>query len=402
MENQNNNNNYNNNNENQDTTIEIAEVQTPLKAEKRVNLKKIKEFASKSMSGMVWGLFATLLIGTILTQIASISGYSTVQGATNNSFVSLIYGIGTMLKSLLGIGMGIGMGIAMKFTNLQLVSLSLAGAVATTFRVTFKEGIVIGNFVTGFNNDPVIVYLVVLIVGILMTLVFTKKTPFDLLILPLFCVISAAIITFLLSPEITWILQQIGSFLSWAMNGSNGNSAPVYQKIIFASIIGVTVGVLLTLPISSAAICIAINLTGLGAGAALVGCCTQMVGFAIQSIRENKIGIFFSVFFGTSMVFFPKIVKKPLIWLPTIIASAILSPIAVLVFDLQSSKIGAGMGTCGLVGPLQTLETMGYSLDAWLGIIIFCILAPALVVFLLDLLFRKLNIIKKGDLKLDF
>lgn len=363
--------------------------------------KDIKNIFLKGMSGMAWGLFATLLTGTIITQIASLCGYTV--GGDNPRILVLIYGVGTILKSLMGFGIGIGMAIAMGFGGLSIICVALGGAVATMFTNTFSGEILFKNldqiFVSGNNNDPVIVYIVVVALALLVKLIWKKKTPFDIIIQPLFCVVVAVIVTWLFSPLITFVLKYLGEFLRWTMNGTNGN-APMIQKIIFSSIIGVVVGMVLTAPISSAAICISISLSGLGAGAAVVGCCCQMVGFAIQSIRENKIGTFFATFFGTSMIFFPSLMKKPLAWLPTIIASAILAPIATVTLGISSSPIGAGMGTCGLVGILQTLEFMNYSWQAYLAIGLFCLVLPAGLVFGLDLLLRKLHVIKPGDLAL--
>jgi len=363
-------------------------------------MKEIKNILIKALSGMVWGLFATLLTGTIITQIASLCGYKALED--NATILVIIYGIGTMLKSLMGLGIGVGIALACGFSGLKCVCIALAGAVATTFTNNFKLEVVFKNgFFSGGNNDPVIVYLVVVIVAILINLIWKKKTPFDLILQPLFCVAVAIISTWLLSPIVTFLLSKIGALFSWMMNGTNGD-APMYQKLIFSSVISLLMGMLLTAPISSAAIAISINLTGLGAGAAVIGCCCQMVGFAIMSLRDNKVGIFFASLFGTSMIFFPNILKKPLIWLPTMISSIILAPLATYLFSISSSSVGAGMGTCGLVGVLQTLEFMEYSTSSWLAIGLIAILGSATLTFLIDLLFRKLNWIKKGDLTIAY
>jgi uncharacterized membrane protein len=353
------------------------------------------------MSGMAIGLFATLLTGTIITQIASLCGYNATAGADNAKILVLIYGVGTILKSLMGFGIGIGMAIGMGFGGLSIICVALGGAVATMFTNTFSDGIMFKSipaiFSSGNNNDPVIVYCVVIVVALLVRLIWKKRTPFDIIVQPLFCVAVAIIATWCFSPIITFILKYLGEFIRWTMNGTNGN-APLYQKLLFSALISAVVGVILTAPISSAAICISINLSGLGAGAAVVGCCCQMVGFAVQSLRDNKVGIFFASLFGTSMIFFPNLIRKPLAWLPTIIASIILAPLATLFFEISSSSVGAGMGTCGLVGVLQTLEYMQYSWKSFLAVGLFCLALPAGLVFGLDLLFRKVNLIKKGDL----
>ena len=160
-------------------------------------------------------------------------------------------------------------------------------------------------------------------------------------------------------------------------------------------------GMALTAPISSAAIAIALSLGGIPGGAAVVGCSVQMIGFAVQSIRDNNIGKVISIGIGTSMLQFKNILKKPVIWLPTILTSAILGPISTAVFKMTSTPAGAGMGTCGLVGQLGTLESMGYNNPmAYIGILVLHFIAPIILVFLFDLLFRKLGIIKKGDFEI--
>src|SRR5574344_1404451 len=157
----------------------------------------------------------------------------------------------------------------------------------------------------------------------------------------------------------------------------------------------------LTSPISSVAIAVAINLDGIAAGAACVGCCVQMVGFMVMSIKDNNIGKVISVGIGTSMLQFKNIVKKPLVWVPTILVSVILGPISTMVFQLKCNAVGAGMGTCALIGPIQMILAMENNLVmGWIGMLTLCIIAPVILVFLIDLLFRKLGWIKKGDLEI--
>ena len=154
------------------------------------------------------------------------------------------------------------------------------------------------------------------------------------------------------------------------------------------------------MPISSAAIAIAINLDGIAGGAAVVGCCVQMLGFAVMSRKDNSIGTVIGVGIGTSMLQFKNIIKKPIIWLPTIITSAILGPLATLVFKTETAAIGSGMGTNGLVGQFATIEAMGWTSNAILSIVILQILLPIMLVYILDLIFRKKGIIRPGDLKI--
>ena len=182
------------------------------------------------------------------------------------------------------------------------------------------------------------------------------------------------------------------------------NEATLIQPILMGSIIAVVMGMALTAPISSAAIAAMIFIGEgegliLASGAALIGCCTQMVGFAIQSRKDNNIGMVISIGIGTSMLQFKNILKKPIIWLPTIIASIILGPISTTLIKLKCMGSSAGMGTAGLVGQIGTIASMGNSVNTWLIIIFFEILAPLVLVFIIDLIFRKFNLIKEGDLK---
>ena len=163
-------------------------------------------------------------------------------------------------------------------------------------------------------------------------------------------------------------------------------------------VIAVVMGMALTAPISSVAIAVAIKLSGIAAGAACVGCCTQMIGFMIMSIKDNNVGKVISVGIGTSMLQFQNILRKPLIWVPTIVISAILGPIATSVMGLTCNSVGAGMGTCALIGPIQMVINTPDPLMGWLGAILLCIIIPAISVFGLDFLFRKLKWIKEGDL----
>ena len=165
-------------------------------------------------------------------------------------------------------------------------------------------------------------------------------------------------------------------------------------------IISVVMGMALTAPISSAALAIAIGISGLAGGAAVVGCCVQMIGFAVMSRKDNNIGIVLSVAFGTSMLQFKNILRKPIIWLPTIIVSAILGPLSTLVFKTECVSAGAGMGTSGLVGQFGTLEAMGATSQFYWSLIVLEFLLPIVLVLIIDILFRKFKLIKPGDLKI--
>ena len=343
-------------------------------------MKKIQAFAMKTMNGMTYGLFATLIVGVIIDQVGKLLGVT--------FFTNPIY---YTLSLLMGAGIGLGIGISLKFEGIKLVTAAIVGGIATSFRVTFEGGIQVANIdgPTAAYNEPLTVYFVVITSLLLMNLILRKKTPIDILLIPLTAVILATVSTLIYSAPLFYLIQNIKLFIETATL-----AAPLPMSIIIA----ITMGMLLTSPLSSAAIAITIGLSGIAGGAAVIGTSIQMIGFAIQSRKDNSVGMVLSIGFGTSMLQFKNILKNPLIWLPTIISSGIVAPILVLVFSTETTPYGAGMGTAGLVGPLQTLFEMNYSLNAWLSVLGTFLLGGFLV-YLFDLLMRKWQYIKDGDLK---
>ncbi|MDD3191357.1 MAG: PTS sugar transporter subunit IIC [Bacilli bacterium] len=336
--------------------------------------KKILDFIIKTMNGMAYGLFATLIIGTILSTIASF--------LTDGSYIEVaLSSLSTVLKLLTGAGIGIGIALSLKQEGLSLIATAATGQIATYMSVPY-----------GFKiGDPLVIYLVVVFTVLLCRLILKRKTPVDIIIIPLLYVIISTIITLLISPYVSLVTTKIGEFI---------HIATAYQPFIMGIIIAVIMGMALTAPISSAAIALMITLNGIAGGAAVVGCSVQMIGFAIMSRKDNNIGTVLSVAFGTSMLQFKNILRKPIIWVPTIVVSAILGPVATLVFHTNCSEFGAGMGTSGLVGPIFTLSTMEYSLNGWLSVILLMIVLPAILVLIVDIIFRKKQLIKDGDLKI--
>jgi uncharacterized protein len=337
------------------------------------------DFLSSSMNGMAFGLFATLIIGVIIGQIGLllVNVEFTVGGVLYN-IGTILDTISTFLKGLMGIGIGIGIAWALKLQGLKLISISAVGALSTS------------SYFTSSSN-PLVAYIVVVLTITIVSLILRKKTPLDIIIVPLLSVIIGYLLTILIANPIIIATDAIGNFV---------HTATAYQPFLMGLVIAVIMGMLLTSPLSSAAIAIAINISGIAAGAALAGCCAQMVGFAVMGRKDNDVGTTISVAIGTSMLQFKNIIKKPVIWLPTIIASAILGPFATLIFKSETTKFGAGMGTSGLVGQLQTYEAMGNTVNTWLTIGLVQIIFPVVIVLLLDLLFRKLKWYKKGDLKI--
>lgn len=332
-----------------------------------------KQFIMTTMNGMVYGLFATLIIGVIVRQIGTLL-----------SIELLEVHIYQRLASLMGVGVGIGIGLSLKMNGLKLVVAGVIGGIASGFTLLFD-----GTILTGVPaSEPVKTYIVTIIGIILLEKILVKKTPVDILLIPLLGVALATILTIMVGAPIRYVIGSIQMFITWTFN-----FAPIPMSLIVA----VMMGMLLTSPLSSAAIAIAINLSGIAGGAAVVGCTVQMIGFAVQSRKDNSIGMVLSIAFGTSMLQFKNILRKPLIWLPTIISSAILGPLFYIFLRTETSKEGAGMGSSGLVGQLQTLELMNYSFKAWLSVILM-ILASACLVYVIDLFFRKNEWIVKGDL----
>lgn len=348
--------------------------------------KDVGNFFLQSLNGMAYGLFATLIISTIIATIATMF--------TNVKVVNeVLVDVSNCLKCITGAGIGIGVCLMLKIDALKTIVIASVGQLASYFSMNIsKDGVNVAN---GFKiGDPLTIYIVVICVTLLIKLVFRKKTPVDILIIPLFGVLVGLGIILLIRYPLIYVTYGLQFII---------NNATTYQPFLMGIVISALMGMALTAPISSAAIC-AIVFTGEGAGleiasgAALIGCCCQMVGFAIQAIHDNKIGMVLSIGFGTSMLEFKNILKKPVIWLPTIIASMILGPISTCLLKVKCMGSSAGMGTAGLVGQIGTISSMGNNVSTYLIIIFFEILAPLVLVFLIDLLFRKLNIIKKGDL----
>jgi uncharacterized membrane protein len=338
--------------------------------------RKVKGFIMTTMNGMVYGLFATLIIGVIIKQIGTL---------LDLELLSVI--IYDRLFALMGVGIGVGIGISLKMNGLKLVVAGVIGGIASSFTLMFD-----GTMLTGVPaSEPVKTYLVTIFGIVLMEKLLVKKTPVDILLIPLTGIAIATLLTLAVGAPIRYVILYIQDFITWTFE-----FAPIPMSIIVA----VVMGMLLTSPLSSAAIAISINLSGIAGGAAVIGCTAQMIGFAVQSRKDNSVGMVLSIAFGTSMLQFKNILKKPIIWLPTIITSAILGPIFYIFFKTMTTSAGAGMGSSGLVGQLQTLVAMDYSFNAWLSVILMVALS-ALLVYAIDLIFRKKGLIVTGDLSVN-
>jgi uncharacterized membrane protein len=220
----------------------------------------------------------------------------------------------------------------------------------------------------------------------------SKETKVDILVTPVVTITSGVLLAQLICPAVAYVMYFVGNFI---------NTATEFAPFFMGIILSVVVGVVLTLPISSAALCAMLGLSGLAGGAATAGCCAQMVGFAVISFRENRVGGLIAQGLGTSMLQMGNIVKKPQIWIPPTLAAAVVGPIATCLFKLECTGVSAGMGTCGLVGPIGIIADMGFTWNSTLGILFACIVLPAVLSFIFNEIMRKMGWIKTGDMQLE-
>ena len=338
------------------------------------------------LSGMAQGLFATLIIGTIIQQIGTLIG---------GSVGDMIFVIGKVAASLTGAGIGIGVAYKFGCSQLVVVSSATAGMVGA-FASKLLAGTVLveGTMVYAGPGEPLGAFLAAY-VGIELGQLVTGKTKVDILVTPLVTIGAGSLVGLILGPPITGFMTWLGSLINWGTE---------QQPFIMGIVVSVLMGMILTLPISSAALGIILNLSGLAAGAATVGCCCNMVGFAVASYRENKVGGLLAQGIGTSMLQVPNIVRKPVIWIPAILSSAILGPVGTMVLHMTSNATGSGMGTAGLVGQIMTWQTMVATeapVIVLIKIILIQIVLPAVVTLAISEFMRKKEWIKYGDMKLD-
>lgn len=319
-----------------------------------------------TFNGMAYGFFASLIIGTILKQLGSFFNIG--------EFVAW----GNISTYLMGPAIGVGIGYVIEAQGLNLISAIIAGAIGAG---TFNNGVQAGN--------PIAAYVAVL-VAIEVTRLIQGKTPVDILLVPFTSICSAGLVTIFVGPYLTEMIQMIGSLI---------NDGVSLQPLFMSIVVGVLMGMALTAPISSAAIGIMLGLNGLAAGAALAGCCAQMIGFAMMSFDDNDIGDVIAVGLGTSMLQFKNIIKRPVIWLPPILTTVITAPLSTVLLSIRCSAVGSGMGTAGLVGILDAINVMGN--DYVLPIVLIDIIVPAVLTYSFYKAFRKLNYIRKGDLKIE-
>ena len=345
-------------------------------------LKKIlNEIFIDGLSGMALGLFSTLIIGTIICQLGSLIG---------GDIGAYLTTMGNVAKTMTGAGIGVGVASKLKCSPLVTVSAAVTGMIGAFPGVMSMEG-----FAVGKPGEPLGAFVAAM-VSIKLGQLVSGKTKVDIIVTPLVSIVSGSVVGFFVGPPIS-------TFMTWL--GQLVNVNVEQHPIIGGIIISVLMGMILTLPISSAAIGVSMGISGLAAGAATIGCCCNMVGFAVASYRENKMGGLIAQGVGTSMLQVPNIVKKPIIWVPAIVSSAILGPVASALLKMVSTPVGSGMGSAGFVGQIAAYSCMvenGSSKGmAILLIILMHFVLPAVITLLVSEFMRKKNWIKFGDMKLD-
>ena len=340
-----------------------------------------KRYGIDALGAMALGLFGSLLIGTIFNAIGLIP------------FLSFFKTIGGFGASAAGCAMAVAIAYALKAPPLVMYSAALVGMIANS---------------QGGAGGPLAVLLIT-IVAVEFGKAVSKETKVDILVTPFVTVFVGGGLSVLLASHIGWLVNKVGGVIEWAME---------QQPFLMGIVIAVVIGIALTLPISSAAICAALALSGqngsvglaLAGGAAVAGCCAHMVGFAVMSFRENRWGGLVSQGIGTSMLQMPNLIKNPRLWIPPVVASAITGPLATCVFDMKmyGAAINSGMGTCGLLGPIGVIlgwyggsYPVSVGFTDWLGLILICFVLPAAICLGLGYLLRRVGWIKDGDLKLD-
>ncbi len=365
-------------------------------------LEGVKQICTRwfidAFSGMAQGLFVTLIAGTIIKTIGSyLIGEDTVVGA----FLALIGGIASVVT---GFGIGVGMANALKSDKLVVYSAGVAGFIgAYADKLLGGAGLVELSAVwgKGLPGNPISAYVCALL-AIEIARFVSGKTKLDILLVPLTCV-ACAIAGIYVSYPFIWLIGVIGEGIRIATTAT---------PIIMGIVIAVVMGMLLTLPTSSAAIWVTI-VTSFGqdvpdavliaGGAAVVGCASHMVGFAVMSFRENGFSGLISQGLGTSMLQIPNVMKKPILFIPPVISSIITGPLATKVFELRCNASGGGMGTSGLVGVFGVIDASAGKIESWvlwLGIALLMFILPAVICFFVSEFMRKKGWIKEGDLKL--
>ena len=338
------------------------------------------------LSGMALGLFSTLIVGTIIQQIGNLIG---------GNIGDMLFIMGKMAAAMTGAGIGVG--VAHRYQESPLVVLSAATAGMTgglASKILAGSLLVDGSVVLAGPGEPLGAF-VAAFAGIELGHLVSGKTKVDILVTPIVTIVTGCAVGLIVGPPISKFMTGLGAIINWGTE---------QQPFIMGIVVSVLMGMILTLPISSAALGIILNLSGLAAGAATIGCCCNMVGFAVASYRENKVAGLLAQGIGTSMLQVPNIVRKPIIWIPAIVSSAVLGPVSTMLVKMTSNATGSGMGTAGFVGQIMTYQTMAPEIGGTMTmiiIVVFQIVLPAVITLAVSEFMRKKGWIKDGDMKLE-
>ena len=376
---------------------------------KSILKKYLNRYFIDAMGAMAQGLFASLLIGTIIGTVAGYVGK-----------VEALLWLADAMNMIANAakaatGMAIGVAIAHRLGSHPLVIFSCAavgylsnamGAIIYENSIVYWGAMAKGSYGIFYSAGPAGAFFAVIIAAEIGMLV-SKKTKVDILVAPIVTLTAGFVGSIIFCPAISYVMYYLGIFIT---------NATYWSPLLMGVVLSVVMGVILTLPISSAAICamifsptaqaIAADMGKeeaflLAGGACVAGCCAQMIGFAVVSFRENKWGGIISQGLGTSMLQMGNIVRKPIIWLAPTLAAAVTGPISTMIFKLKCSGVSAGMGTCGMVGPIGVITSTEWSPMMWVGLALVCIVLPAIFAFAFNEIFRKLGWIKTGDMQLD-
>lgn len=338
----------------------------------------LKRYFIDAMGAMAQGLFASLLIGTIFNTLGTYTG------------VQLFKDINTFAAASSGMAIGVAVALSLKAHPLVVFSAATVGYAGYSIGVEVEKFGASGEMFNA-TAGPAGAFVAVIVAAEIGMLV-SKKTKVDILVTPAVTVFAGVVTAHFVSPFIARIMYWLGAFV---------NTATEYRPLLMGIVVSAAVGIVLTLPISSAALCSMIGIAGIAGGAAAVGCCCQMVGFAVCSFRENRWGGLVSQGLGTSMLQMGNICRHPQIWIPPILASIICGPLSTLVFRLECTGVSAGMGTCGLVGPIGIVAATESSPMMWVGIVLLCVVLPAVLSLLFAEIMRKVGWIREDWMKLE-
>lgn len=340
------------------------------------------------LSGMSFGLFATLILGTIMEQLG---------GIMPETMGDMILVFAKIAKVMTGAGIGVGTAAKLKGTPLVTVSAAVAGMVgAFGYTLASNTGSILTDSGILFNGsgDPLGAFIAAIIAVTLGNFLTGRLKGLEIILVPFFAIMAGSGIGVAIGDDLSSLMQKIGSLINWATE---------QQPFVMGIVVSVVMGIVLTLPLSSAALGIILNLSGLAAGAATVGCCCNMIGFAVASYKDNGVGGLIAQGLGTSMLQVPNIMKKPTIWIPAIVSSAILGPISTMLFKMTNTAAGCGMGTAGLVGTITTYQNMSLvesGIIVVIKIVLIQFVLPAVLASGVSGYLRNHGFIKDGDMKL--